>query len=66
MRLGFLVETELGWLKVRMGVAGMSEARGLFWLDIDAVRTGVGKLLEEHVGIGEANIMKTSSDSLRG
>ena len=38
-------------LKVRAGVAGMSEAGGLIWLDIEAVRTG-GKLLEEHVGIG--------------
>ena len=51
MRLGLLIETELGWLEVTAGVAGMSEAGGLFWLDVDAVRTVVGKLLEELVGI---------------
>ena len=49
--MGLLIETELGWLVA--GVAGMSEAGGLFWLDVHAVRTDVGKLLEEHLGISE-------------
>ena len=53
LQLELLLETELGWFEVRAGVAAMSEAWRLFWLDLDAVTTDVGKLLGEHGGIDE-------------